>query len=252
MDFLREAQDLFDFTRAMRRDLHRHPELGYEEYRTSGIVAGELNRLGLETTTGVGKTGVVGVLEGALPGPTVLVRFDMDALPVTEETGAEYASETQGKMHACGHDGHVAVGLTVARLLAAHRQEMAGNVKLVFQPAEEGLGGAEAMLAAGVLANPRPDHTLALHIWNEKPLGWVGVVPGPMMAAADIFHVRLVGKGGHGAIPNQTIDPIVAACPGHYRPPDDCLAQCIPSPDGGRQRHQDMGWGGGQCHPPGC
>lgn len=211
MDLLNEAQELFEFTCAVRRDLHRHPELGFEEFRTAGIVAAELNRLGLETTTGVGKTGVVGMLEGARPGPTILMRFDMDALPVTEETGAEYSSQIPGKMHACGHDGHVAVGLTVARLLSAHRQELAGNVKMVFQPAEEGLGGAEAMLAGGVLANPRPDLTLALHLWNEKPLGWVGVVPGPMMAGAEIFHVHLSGKGGHGALPDMAIDPMAAA-----------------------------------------
>ena len=198
-------------SRDLRRDLHRHPELGFEEYRTAGIVSAELNRLGLEVTTGVGKTGVVGMLEGGGPGPTVLVRFDMDALPVSEETGAEYASQNPGKMHACGHDGHVAVGLTAARLLSAHRSELAGNVKFLFQPAEEGRGGAQAVLEAGVLSNPRPDLTLALHIWNEKPLGWVGVVPGPLMAGSEIFHVRITGKGGHGAMPDQTIDPMVAA-----------------------------------------
>src|SRR5512143_2078037 len=146
----------------LRRDLHRHPELGFQEVRTSGIVAKSLVELGLEVTTGIGKTGVVAMLEGQRPGPVVLLRFDMDALPILEETGADYASQNAGVMHACGHDGHTAVGLTVARLLHAHTQELAGSVKLVFQPAEEGLGGAQAMITDGVLENPRPDYALAL------------------------------------------------------------------------------------------
>jgi amidohydrolase len=209
--WINEAQDLFDYTRDMRRDFHRHPELGFQEFRTAGIVAKELNELGLEVSTGVGQTGVVGLLEGAGPGPTLLLRFDMDALPVTEETGAEYASITSGVMHACGHDGHTAVGLSVARVLQAHREELNGTVKFVFQPAEEGLGGAEAMIAAGVLENPRPDLTLALHLWNELPTDTFGISPGPVMAASEAFLVRIQGRGGHGAAPHQTVDPILAA-----------------------------------------
>jgi amidohydrolase len=210
IDFINEAQALFETTRALRRDFHRHPELGFNEFRTAGIVTRELNDLGLEVSTGIGKTGVVALLEGARPGPVVLARFDMDALPILEETAAEYASQNPGVMHACGHDGHTAIGLTVARILGAHREELGGTVKFVFQPAEEGLGGAEAMLADGVLENPRPDYSLALHLWNDQPLGWLGVTPGPAMAASDRFQVTLTGRGGHGASPHLAIDPVLA------------------------------------------
>jgi amidohydrolase len=210
-DFFAQAQNLFEYTRALRRDFHQHPELGFQEVRTSGIVARELVDAGLEVQTGIAETGVIGLLKGARPGPVVLARFDMDALPVTEETGAPYASLTPGLMHACGHDGHTAIGLTVARILAAERERLAGTVKLVFQPAEEGLGGAERMVADGVLENPRPDFTLALHLWNDKPVGWLGATYGPAMAASERFRVVITGKGGHGASPHQTIDPIFAA-----------------------------------------
>lgn len=210
-DFLAEAGELFDYTQAIRRDLHAHPELGFQEYRTAGVVARELNQLGLETHTGIAETGVVAMLEGAQPGPVIMLRFDMDALPITEETGVPYASQNPGVMHACGHDGHVAVGLTVARLLNRHRQRLAGSVKFVFQPAEEGLGGASRMIAAGVLENPRPDIVMSLHIWNELPLGWLGINKGATMSAAEIFTVSLIGRGGHGAIPDATVDPVIAA-----------------------------------------
>lgn len=210
-EFLQEAESYFDYTQDLRRDFHRHPELGFQEIRTAGIVARELSQLGIEVSSGVGKTGVIGILEGDHPGPTVLVRFDMDALPIEEETDAEYASLNPGVMHACGHDGHTAIGLTVAKMLNNRRAQLAGSVKLVFQPAEEGLGGARAMLADGVLGNPRPDLTLALHLWNEKPYGWLGVTPGPAMAASETFSVQLIGSGGHGASPHLTIDPVLAA-----------------------------------------
>jgi amidohydrolase len=135
----------------------------------------------------------------------------MDALPIDEQTGAEYASQTSGVMHACGHDGHTAIGLTVARLLHAHRDQWSGIAKLVFQPAEEGLGGAKRMVDQGVLANPTPQTSLALHVWNDKPLGWLGIAPGPVMAAAEVFRVRISGKGGHGAAPHLAVDPLLAA-----------------------------------------
>ena len=216
IDFLTQATSLFEYTQALRQDFHIHPELGFREFRTSGIVIKELEGLGLEVTKGIGKTGVVGLLEGAKPGPTLLLRFDMDALPITEETGAEYASQTPGVMHACGHDGHTAIGLTVAKMLHAHRDDLAGTIKFCFQPSEEGtngeeVGGAEMMLRDGVLDSPRVDMSLSLHLWNEKPLGWLGIAGGPVMAGAEIFTVRITGKGGHGAIPQQTIDPVVAA-----------------------------------------
>jgi amidohydrolase len=215
-NFLQHAEELFPYAQSLRRDFHIHPELGFREIRTGGIVAKELEALGMEVTKGVGKTGVVGLLEGAKPGPTLLLRFDMDALPITEETGAEYASQNQGVMHACGHDGHTAIGLTVARMLHAHREELAGTIKFCFQPSEEGnngedVGGNEMMMRDGVLDSPKVDKTLALHLWNEKPLGWLGIAGGPVMAGAEIFTIKITGKGGHGAIPQQTVDPIVAA-----------------------------------------
>ena len=210
-DFLSEAQALFEYTQSMRRDFHSHPELGFHEVRTAGIVANELTSLGLEVHTGVGGTGVVALLEGAKPGPVVLVRADMDALPIQEETGAPYASQNLGIMHACGHDGHTAVLLTVAKMLTTHRSQLSGIVKFMFQPAEEGMGGAEKMIAEGVLENPKVDVALALHVWNEKPIGWVGIAGGPVMAGAEIFKVKLLGKGGHGAVPHQAVDPVLAA-----------------------------------------
>lgn len=215
-DFLKEANALFPYTQSLRRDLHMHPELGYREVRTGGIVAKELEALGIEVTKGVGRTGVVGLLEGSQPGPTLLLRFDMDALPIIEETNASYASLTPGCMHACGHDGHVAIGLTVAKILHAHRDQLAGSIKFCFQPSEEGtngeeVGGNEMMIRDGVLDAPKVDLCLSLHIWNDKPLGWLGIAGGPVMAGAEMFTVKITGKGGHGAIPQQTIDPVVAA-----------------------------------------
>ena len=215
-DFLQQAEELFPYTQSLRRDFHMHPELGFREIRTGGIVAKELEALGIEVTKGVGKTGVVGLLEGAKPGPTLLVRFDMDALPITEETGAEYTSLNNGVMHACGHDGHTAIGLTVAKMLHSRREELAGTIKFCFQPSEEGnngeeVGGAEMMMRDGVLESPKVDKTLALHIWNEMPLGWLGIAGGPVMAGGEIFSIKVTGKGGHGAIPQQTIDPVVAS-----------------------------------------
>ena len=196
VDWLAEAQELFEYTQFLRRDFHRHPELGFQEFRTSGVVARELNALGLEVTAGVATTGVVALIEGAKPGPVVMLRFDMDALPIVEESLAEYTSTYPGVMHACGHDGHTAIGLTVARLLQAHWAVIAGTVKLVFQPAEEGLGGAEGMIDQGVLENPRPDVALGLHLWNDRPVGWLGITAGPAMASSDIFQVKITGKGG--------------------------------------------------------
>ena len=216
IDFIKEARALFPYTQSMRRDFHIHPELGFHEVRTGGIVAKELEALGLEVTKGVGKTGVVGLIEGSKPGPVILLRFDMDALPIVEETGAEYASQNQGVMHACGHDGHTAMGLTVAKILQNHREELSGTIKFCFQPSEEGfngeeVGGNEMMIRDGVLEGPKVERTLSMHLWNEQPVGWIGVGKGPVMAGAELFTVKLTGKGGHGASPHLTIDPIVAA-----------------------------------------
>jgi amidohydrolase len=210
-DFIAEAHALFEYTQSMRRDFHIYPELGFQEYRTAGIVAKELTSLGLEVHSGVCETGVVALLEGSKPGSVVLIRADMDALPIREETGTSYTSQNPGVMHACGHDGHTAVLLTVAKILSAHRDQFSGTVKFMFQPAEEGMGGAERMIEAGVLDNPKVNFALALHVWNEKPVGWIGIAAGPVMAGAEIFKIRVIGKGGHGAVPHLAVDPILAS-----------------------------------------
>jgi len=209
-----EAQELFPQLVAWRRDFHAHPELGFQEMRTAGIVAEHLHGLGLEVSTGVGKTGVVAMVEGDHSGshaPTLLLRFDMDALPILEETGRPFASQNPGGVHGCGHDGHTAIGMGVAQLLVAHRQQLQGRVKLVFQPAEEGIGGAAAMIADGVLENPKPAAAFALHLWSRLPLNQVVVQPGPLWAAADKFELIVHGKGGHGATPHDTIDATLVA-----------------------------------------
>lgn len=211
MNFKQEAENLFDEMVATRRDFHRYPELGFQETRTSGIVAERLTELGLEVQRGVAKTGVVALLEGSRPGPTLLLRFDMDALPIQEETGVEFASQNPGVMHACGHDGHTAMGLALAKILAQHQSEMAGTIKFVFQPAEEGLGGAFAMIADGVLQNPKPDVAFAMHLWNASPLGKVRATEGPCMASSSVFEITVQGKGGHGAAPHMAKDPILAS-----------------------------------------
>jgi amidohydrolase len=210
MTILDDALAISEETIARRRDLHRHPELGFKEYRTSQIVAETLTSLGLDVTTGIAETGVIGMLRGQAESPVLLLRFDMDALPIQEETGAPYASQELGRMHACGHDCHTAVGLSVAKLLATRREHIPGTIKFVFQPAEELDGGAARMIAEGVLENPRPNVVMGMHVWNERPVGWYGLTPGPSMAGADIFTVKVTGKGGHGAQPHLTADPIIA------------------------------------------
>lgn len=206
-----DAEHISAYTKKLRRDFHRNPEIGFQEFRTAGIVARELSEMGLKVTAGVAKTGVVALLEGVHPGPVLLLRFDMDALPIQEENQTEYASCVNGVMHACGHDAHTAIGLSVAKLLSKYRNDLHGVVKFIFQPAEEGLGGAEAMIKDGILSDPEPDVALAMHVWNEKPLGWVGLASGPIMAAAEAFQFRIRGRGGHGALPNAAIDPILTA-----------------------------------------
>lgn len=212
IDFITRAQAMREELIERRRDFHRHPELAFEEFRTAGIVAEELGKLGLEVQTGVGKTGVVGILEGNSGGPTVLVRADMDALPILEANTVDYASSDPGKMHACGHDGHTTIALGVAKLFAENRDQIRGRIKFVFQPAEEIGAGAKAMVADGVLSNdPLPDVTLGLHLWNTMPLGTLGVADGPVMAGASTLKIRIHGTGGHAASPHQTHDPVVCA-----------------------------------------
>lgn len=211
-DLLSRSRELSSYTSSLRREFHRYPELGFQEFQTAEIILRELSQWEEFTVqSGVAGTGVLASLAGGKPGKTVLLRFDMDALPVREDTGAPYASQHEGLMHACGHDGHMAIGLTSARLLAESRQAIAGQVKILFQPAEEGLGGALKTIESGVLDDPRPDIVLGMHLWNEKPLGWLGISDGPVMSASETFRIVIRGKGGHGAMPHEAIDPIVAS-----------------------------------------
>ncbi len=195
---------------AMRRDLHEHPELAFEEVRTSGIVAQRLQTLGLEVQAGVAKTGVVGLLRGGASKPgakTIAIRADMDALPIYELNEIEYRSTIDGKMHACGHDGHTSILLAVADILTKRRQELPGNVKFVFQPAEEVIGGAEPMVKEGAMEGV--DGVIGLHLFSNYPRGRVGVRAGTVFASADKVVLRVQGKGGHAAMPETAVDPIV-------------------------------------------
>ncbi|PYM21340.1 MAG: amidohydrolase [Candidatus Rokuibacteriota bacterium] len=195
----------------LRRDFHRHPELSFEEQRTAGIIADRLHAAKLDVRTGVGRTGVVGVLRGDRPGRTIAWRADIDALPLIEALDAPFTSGTRGVMHACGHDGHTAVALTLAEILSARRAQMAGTAVFIFQPAEEVFGGAEPMIAAGVLDNPRVEEIYGLHLTTQTAVGKVDVKAGPSMASADFFDVEVKGQGGHGAYPHLSMDPITAA-----------------------------------------
>ena len=193
----------------IRRDLHAHPELAFEEHRTAGVVAAELARLGIDHRTGVGRTGVVAHIQGGRPGPLLVIRGDMDALPIHEQTGLPFASGTAGKMHACGHDVHSATLLGVAAVLARIAPDLAGSVRLLFQPAEEILGGAAAMIADGALDGV--DMALGFHNHPDIPVGQFGAVRGATYAACDRFRIVVRGLSGHAAYPHSTIDPIVAA-----------------------------------------
>ena len=192
----------------VRRDLHAHPETAFQEVRTSGFIAGRLRALGLEPRTGVARTGVIAEIRGTSD-HTVLLRADMDALPIQEENDVPYRSQNDGAMHACGHDCHTSILLGVAKQLARESAKLPGTVRLCFQPAEESGGGANAMIKDGALAAPRPAAALGLHVWQDLDLGKVGVTPGPFMAAVDEFTVRVWGKGAHAAMPHEGRDPIV-------------------------------------------
>jgi amidohydrolase len=191
-----------------RRALHRIPELAFEEVKTAAFVAQALEGMGLAVQTGVAKTGVVAMLETGRPGPVVMLRADMDALPMTECTGLEFCSTHAGCMHACGHDTHMAILLTTAKVLCAMRDELCGTVKFVFQPAEEFPGGARPMINEGVLYSPKVDYCFGLHVWPGTPSGAVAVKSGPLMAAMDRFEVTIIGKGGHAAKPHECVDAL--------------------------------------------
>lgn len=193
-----------------RRQLHQRPELGFEEVLTADLIRQRLTEWGVDYTDAIAQTGIVAIIPGQRPGPVLAIRADMDALPIQELNEVPYRSQHPGKMHACGHDGHVAIALgTVYHL--HHHNDFAGTVKVIFQPAEEGPGGAKPMIEAGVLEAPHVDAVIGLHLWNNLPLGTVGVRNGPLMAATEYFHCTITGRGGHGAIPHQTVDAIVVA-----------------------------------------
>ncbi|GAC1341581.1 MAG: M20 family metallopeptidase [Acetobacteraceae bacterium] len=194
----------------VRRDLHAHPELAFEEVRTAGVIAAELTRLGIAHQTGIGKTGVVATIAGGRPGPTLAIRADMDALPIHEQTGLAFASTTDGKMHACGHDIHTSTLLGVAAVLQGMAPQLSGTVRLLFQPAEEALGGAAAMIEDGAMQGV--DMALGFHNHPDMPVGRFGFVRGACLAASDRFDITVRGRSGHAAQPHDAIDPIVAAC----------------------------------------
>jgi amidohydrolase len=199
---------------ADRRHFHENPELAFEEVETAKFVAERLAQLGVENIkTGVGKTGVTGVIRGNKgDGKVIMLRADMDALPILEEVDAEYKSKIDGKMHACGHDAHTAMLLGVARILMAHRDDFKGAVKVLFQPAEEvPPGGAQAMIKDGALEDPKVDASLGLHVASDMPAGQIGVRVGPGSAGSDRFRITIQGKGGHAARPQNAIDPVVIA-----------------------------------------
>jgi amidohydrolase len=198
----------------MRRHYHAHPELSFEERETASSIATRLSELGLETRDHAGGEGVVGVLRGTAgngDGRTLMVRADIDALPIEEISDAEYRSQVPGVMHACGHDGHIAIALTLAEVLSERRDQLHGNAVFAFQPAEERAAGASKMIEAGALHDPKVDAVIGLHLWATYPVGKIAVQPGAVMASADELILRVRGKGGHGAVPHEAVDPIVAA-----------------------------------------
>lgn len=208
---LQAAQSIQENLTTWRRDLHIHPEIGYEEVRTSAIVAKHLQSLGLKVQTGMGKTGVVGLWRGLEPGPTIGLRADMDALPIQDAKDTSYASQTAGKAHLCGHDAHTTMLMGAAQLLTSIGRPSSGNIKFVFQPAEEGLAGADAMIQDGVLEHPHVDAMAGLHVFPSLKVGEVSVCKGVAFASADFFTLRIVGKGGHGARPHEGIDAIAVS-----------------------------------------
>jgi amidohydrolase len=199
---------------AMRRELHAIPELGFQEHLSAEFIAKKLTEWGINHETKIAGTGIVAVIHGNKTSfnlKNLAIRADMDGLPIQEENDIPYKSRHDGIMHACGHDGHVAIALATAYYLSTHRNEFAGLVKIIFQPAEEGPGGAKPVIEAGVLRDPEVDAIVGLHLWNNLPVGAIGVRSGPLMAAVELFRCKIIGKGGHGAMPHQTVDAILVA-----------------------------------------
>lgn len=209
MDIARHITELETEVIKLRRDFHRHPELGLQERRTGKKVTEYLENLGL-TVTRMNQTGVVGLLQGGSPGPTLLLRADMDALPIQEETGLDYQSSVEGVMHACGHDAHTAMMMIAAKILTSVKEHLEGNIKFVFQPNEENIG-ALAMIAEGLMENPKVDACFGVHVWAPLKTGQLGISAGPVMAGMEHFDLVIKGRGGHTATPQSAVDPILAA-----------------------------------------
>jgi amidohydrolase len=209
MNIRSEIRDIESLIIDWRRDFHQNPELSFKEFKTGKKIADELTKMGLEPKLKIGKTGLIADLKFG-DGPMIALRADMDALPIQETSGLSFSSKNQGVMHACGHDGHMAMLLATAKALTLKRKQYKkGSVRFIFQPAEEGLGGAKSMIEDGVLDSV--DEIYGIHVWNYQPVGEVGVKEGPIMAAADKFDIRIKGIGGHGAAPQGTVDSIVIA-----------------------------------------
>ena len=208
MDFRTLAHEQKERIIDTRRDLHRIPEVGYLEEKTSQYIAGFLTREGFSVQTAITRTGVMATLETGRPGKTILIRSDIDALPITEATGLPYTSVHEGAMHACGHDAHMAMALGAAEIIGRIRDTLRGTIKFLFQPAEETAGGAKSMIEAGVMENPKVDHCFGCHVWPGIPEGTIGVKAGPLMAAMDQFRIKIIGSGGHGAMPHLCVDAL--------------------------------------------
>ena len=208
IDFKKLVRGYQDVMIRIRRDLHRIPEPAYTEEKTSAYVAEYLKKEGFQVQTGLAQYGVVALMDTGRPGKTLMIRSDIDALPVQEETGLDFVSTHQGAMHACGHDGHMSMVLTAATALKQIKDELKGNIKFLFQPAEEGPGGAKPMIEQGVMENPRVDYAVGCHLWPGIPEGTIGIKAGRLMAAMDRFDLKIIGKGGHGAMPHLCLDAL--------------------------------------------
>ena len=208
MNIRPEVEAIKDILIQWRRDFHQYPELGFEEHRTSSIIAETLISFGMSPKTGVGKTGITADLNFG-EGPTIALRADMDALPMQETSGLSFSSKHDGVMHACGHDGHMAMLLGAAKILSQMDKELTGTIRFIFQPAEEGEGGARYMIEDGCLEGV--DEIYGIHVWNYQPVGEVGAKEGPILAAADLFDIIIKGVGGHGATPQGTVDAVIVA-----------------------------------------
>lgn len=211
MNFKLEVKENLKELINLRRYFHQFPELGFKEFKTSQYIKEFLFKLGLEVFSGIATTGVMGLLKGKEYGKTILIRADMDALPVIEENYIDYKSKNEGISHCCGHDAHMSILLITSKILSKYKDEINGNIKFIFQPAEEGPGGAQPMIEHGVLNNPNVDLALGLHVLSNLPVGKIGLRSGPVMASSDFFDLIIYGKGGHGALPHETVDPIIIA-----------------------------------------